>query len=81
MNSLRGKTECPCCETKVKPCPFCGSPGIIYSCNMVGCSENVQCGGEVDFGHWVGTTDDGIPAVHFVVEQWNKRYALEEPSS
>ncbi|MCP4986105.1 MAG: hypothetical protein GY928_08575, partial [Colwellia sp.] len=34
---------------------------------------NANCGGTMDFGHWCGHDDDGIPAEHYVVEQWNKR--------
>lgn len=27
----------------------------------------------MDFGHFSGVGDDGIPAVHWVIDQWNKR--------
>ena len=64
--------ECPCCRTKLSPCPFCGKPGKIYGENMVGC-EDWRCGANIDFGHWCGFNDKGIPAVHHVIEQWNKR--------
>jgi hypothetical protein len=70
--TIIGATECPCCGAKIKPCPFCGKPGQIYGCNNVGCSE-FECGANVDFGHWCGIGDDGKPAVHWVIENWNKR--------
>ncbi len=70
---MTGKTECPCCNTKLNLCPFCGGPAKIYGQNMVGCIDNANCGGTMDFGHWSGHDDDGIPAEHYVVEQWNKR--------
>lgn len=66
-------TECPHCGIKPRACPFCGAPGEIYAENMVGCSDDINCGGVVDFGHWCGEDDKGVPAVHFVIEQWNKR--------
>lgn len=66
-------TECPHCQLKPLACPFCGKPASIFGSNMVGCSDTVDCGGNVDFGHWTGTNDDGVPAVHYVIEQWNKR--------
>ncbi len=64
--------ECSCCQEKPLPCPFCGAPGMIFGENMIGCSEIVQCGGQVDFGHHCGV-ENGIPAVHWVIKQWNKR--------
>lgn len=67
------REECPHCGLKPLRCPFCGSPGEIFGDNMVGCCETVNCGGNVDFGHWTGEDDNGVPAVHFVIEQWNKR--------
>lgn len=67
--------KCPCCDAKPLPCPFCGSKGKIYGENMVGCSETVNCGGNVDFGHWCGV-ENGIPAIHHVIEQWNKRVSI-----
>ena len=70
---LHGKTKCPCCGTRVKECPFCGADGMIYAENLVGCSNTTQCGGEVDWGHWCGSDDNGIPAVHYVIEHWNSR--------
>lgn len=66
-------TECPHCRIKPLACPFCGKPAKIFGSNVVGCSDTVDCGGNVDFGHWTGTNDDGVPAVHYVIEQWNKR--------
>ena len=39
---------------------------------MVGCSDD-NCGANIDFGHWLGVDGNGIPAVHWVIEQWNKR--------
>ncbi len=72
------KTECRHCGLKPLPCPFCGKPGEILGQNMVACSDTVGCGGEIDFGHWCGTTDDGVPAEHFVIEQWNKRVNHKE---
>ncbi len=68
--SLR-PNECPHCDIKLLPCPFCGKPAVIYGENLVGCSDS-QCGGEVDFGHWCGV-EKGIPAVHWVIEHWNER--------
>lgn len=65
-------SKCPCCDEKPMPCPFCGKEGVIYGENSVGCIEMTQCGGEVNFGHWSGE-ENGIPAVHWVIKQWNKR--------
>ena len=59
--------------TKLKPCPFCGGPAKVFGTNMVGCEDVNGCGGNVDFGHWVGYADDGTPAINYVIEQWNKR--------
>lgn len=72
-NSMVANSElcCPCCGVNILPCPFCGKEGKIYGSNMVGCSD-LNCGGNVDFGHFDGE-QDGIPAVHWVIEQWNKR--------
>lgn len=63
--------KCPHCGIEPKPCPFCGEPGKVYGENYVGCSDH-NCGGNVDFGHWCGV-ENGIPAIHWVIEQWNKR--------
>ena len=63
---------CPHCDIKLLPCPFCESRAVVFGSNAVGCTE-FECGAEIDFGHWCGETDDGIPAEHFVIEQWNKR--------
>lgn len=65
--------ECDHCGMKPLPCPFCGKPGKIFGDNMVGCSDTNGCMAAVDFGHWTGEDDDGVPAVHYVIEQWNKR--------
>ncbi len=56
---------------KLRECPFCGKPGKIYAENNVGC-EDWKCGGNIDWGHWCG--ENGVPAVHWVIEQWNKRH-------
>jgi len=61
------------------PCPFCGEPGKIYGVNMVGCSNVSRCGAVIDFGHWVGALN-GIPDVHFVIEQWNTRTTKATPN-
>jgi endogenous inhibitor of DNA gyrase (YacG/DUF329 family) len=58
-------------DTKLLPCPFCGKPGKVYAENSVGCSDQ-QCGAEVNFGHWCGV-ENGVPAVNWVIAQWNKR--------
>jgi hypothetical protein len=63
---------CSCCGEELLSCPFCGKPGKIFGSNMVGCSDTINCGGSIDFGHWCGV-QDGIPAVHWVIKQWNKR--------
>lgn len=74
--------NCPCCGEKIKPCPFCGRPAKIYGENFVGCTgieceagmaaPDEYCAGHVDFGHWCGT-EEGIPAVHYIIKAWNKR--------
>lgn len=69
---LRLGNKCPHCDIRPFTCPFCGKPGQVFGCNMVGCSDTVECGGQVDFGHWSGEIN-GVPDVHFVIEQWNKR--------
>ncbi len=65
-------TECPHCGLKLLPCPFCGSRAVVFGQPRVGCTE-FECGAEIDFGHFVGETNDGVPAEHFVIEAWNKR--------
>jgi len=70
-------TECPCCKEKPKSCPHCGKPGKIYGESEVGCSD-WQCGANIDFGHWSGI-ENGIPAVHWVIKQWNKRTPAFKP--
>ncbi len=69
--NIVGMEECPCCETKPSDCPFCGKLGKIYGENSVGCSD-WNCGAEINFGHWCGE-EKGIPAIHHVIAQWNKR--------
>lgn len=69
--------ECPHCQMKPLPCPLCGGPAVIIGDNMVGCTDN-GCNCNVDFGHWTGYDDDGVPAVHFVVEAWNKRVTVSD---
>lgn len=64
--------RCPHCGIAPASCPFCGKPGEVYGVNFVGCSDSVNCGGAVEFGHWCGIEAD-IPAVHWVIEHWNKR--------
>lgn len=54
------------------PCPHCGKPGKVYGENMVGCDDTQACGATMDFGHWCGI-ENGIPAVHWVIKQWNTR--------
>ncbi len=69
--SVKGMVECPCCQTKPLPCPFCGKPGKIYGEPNVGC-EDWECGANIEWGHFCGE-ENGIPAVHWVIMQWNKR--------
>ena len=40
---------------------------------MVGCSGVNKCDAVIDFGHWVGISEEGKPAVHYVIEAWNRR--------
>lgn len=65
-------TRCPCCGTVPLACPFCGESAEICGENMVACSDDLNCTANVDFGHWCGD-ENGIPAVHWVIQQWNKR--------
>lgn len=71
------KSGCTCCGTQPLDCPFCGKPGKIFGENMVGCSAENVCDANIDFGHWCGE-ENGIPAVHHVIEQWNKRVSTAE---
>jgi len=67
-------TACPCCSTEIGKCPFCGKRGCIilpYE-NAVFCEDDNDCGAEMNFGHWCGE-EKGIPAIHHVIAQWNKR--------
>ena len=68
------KTECPCCQAKIKDCPFCGSPGVILThCeNTVFCDNVNCCDAQIDFGHFFGI-ENGIPAIHHVITAWNRR--------
>lgn len=65
-------TSCPHCGTNLLPCPFCGGRAVVFGTNLVGCVES-ECGANIDFGHWCGVNSRGIPAEHYVIEQWNKR--------
>lgn len=73
------KTECPCCKTKIKKCPFCGSAGVILKGNesSVYCDNINCCDAEIDFGHWSGT-EESIPAIHHVIAAWNTRASEED---
>jgi hypothetical protein len=51
--------------TDLLPCPFCGKPAKRYGSNLVGCEDTVNCGGEVDWGHYI--KGDGP------VDAWNRR--------
>ena len=73
-------SKCSHCDLTPLPCPFCGKDGQIFGQNMVGCSDIIECGANIDFGHWCGETDEGIPAEHYVIEQWNKRIPANEKS-
>ena len=55
-------------ELKLRPCPFCGGTDLDtrYE-NSVMC-KNIECGGEINFGHWVGPG-----AKERVWEAWNRR--------
>jgi hypothetical protein len=48
---------------------------------MVMCSDTVGCSASIDFGHWCGENDKGVPAEHFVIEQWNKRKSIDQDES
>ena len=65
------QTECPNCGLKPLPCPFCGKPAEIIAQNEVQCTD-WKCGASINWGHWLGE-ENGIPAEHWVIEQWNKR--------
>lgn len=69
-------TECPHCQLKPLSCPFCGKPGMIFGDNFVGCEDQHECCANIDFGHWTGE-EKGVPAVHWVIEAWNKRVPSE----
>jgi len=71
VERVRGMVECPCCQVKPLPCPFCGQPGKIYAENCVGC-ESWKCGATVNFGHWYDE-ENNISAVHWVIKHWNER--------
>lgn len=64
---------------KLLPCPFCGGEAKIYGENMVGCADTLNCGANVDFGHWCGTDAAGVPAVKHVIDQWNTRASGWQP--
>lgn len=70
------RTACPHCGLEPLPCPFCGSPAVIHGQSAVECTETIQCGALVDWGHWCGADTDGVPAEHWVIAHWNKRAAL-----
>jgi hypothetical protein len=75
IESLRSLNACPHCGITPAACPFCGKPGQVFDCATVGCSDTVNCAGQVEFGHWVGEIN-GRPDVCFVIEQWNKRFSV-----
>ena len=68
-------TKCDHCGMELLPCPFCGSRAVVFGDPSVGCAE-FECGATIDFGHWVGV-EDGVPAYHWVIEQWNKRFRIK----
>jgi endogenous inhibitor of DNA gyrase (YacG/DUF329 family) len=65
-------TKCPHCDMQVAACPHCAEPARIHGENMVACTDTVDCCAQVDFGHWCGT-ENGIPAIHWVIAAWNRR--------
>lgn len=56
----------PTQSTPLKACPFCGSKAKQYGTNVIGCTNTVECGGNLDFGHYTGKPDPLIAA-------WNTR--------
>lgn len=75
------KTDhCPHCRVRLLHCPFCGGPAEAVGSAVVQCRDTVGCSATIDFGHWTGEDDNGVPAIHFVIEQWNKR-ASDEPET
>ena len=65
-------SKCFCCVEEVKSCPLCGSRGVIYGQNMVGCIDVVECGLVIDWGgsHSIYKNK---PLVHWVIKHWNTR--------
>lgn len=52
----------------LKPCPFCGGTDIDGTWDNGVFCENINCEGQIDFGHWTG--EGAKEAVH---EAWNTR--------
>ena len=66
--------KCPICNEPIKPCPFCGQVGKIYGPNLVGCTDNLECGGEVDGGApWGGPESKAKNMVCWTIKRWNRR--------
>ena len=58
---------------ELKPCPFCGGTDLTHEQNGVYCN-NLDCGGNIDFGHFCGgTPKEEQHCLDSVAESWNAR--------
>lgn len=53
--------------TQLLGCPFCGSTAVVRFTNMIYCSDNVNCGAQIESG------DSGDNTQKLTIAAWNKR--------
>jgi hypothetical protein len=56
---------------QLKPCPFCCKPAKRYFTNVVGCTDTVNCGAQIELG------DHGTRTIEYTIESWNRRVENE----
>lgn len=52
---------------ELKTCPFCGKPAKRYFGNVIGCTDVVNCGAQIE------SSDHGESTFMFTRDSWNRR--------